>query len=248
MTSYSKVSGNPEINTPREGAANLLLGIARGFPEVGIADLRGFIECIKSMGVGVKAFGLEVKFEWERSDVPTHTLLREGLKNLLKDLRYRTDVIIILLDDLHNQIKLPGTFDYLFQVLSSEDLENESIVFGGALVTQEALTPQQGAELDKQLVRFFSGEMLNLSDFTFDQVRELAFQTLAGTGVTFEEEVIEMAYRYTIGHPYATQVLFNHLYRDQIGGFVGRELFEKSLRNSMMEMYPLLRSSTGAKP
>ncbi len=244
LTSYYKI---PKIfeKTAFEVAGDLLLGIIDGFPKYERVDFNKFQEGIKKIGIKINAYLLQGQIEWEKQQVSLQKFVRQGLLNIYEDLKDKTKLLVILLDDLHNLSDYPVVVSSFLETLVSGVFAKKAIIFGGSCLTQEKDFFSLHAKIDVDLVRFFSGTMFSLSDFSEEEIDELVFQTLSGTGVTLEDGGVSMLYQIAGGHPYKTQLLLYNLYENQINGMIKIELFTKALKHTIYELKPFYQELYG---
>ncbi len=249
LASYYKIPSGMSEKSVIEVVGDLLLGIIDGFPILERTDFTGFIEGVKKIGVKVSAFFVQGQLEWERKDaskeISFHKLLDQGIKDFIVDLTNRTDVFIILLDDLHNLKSYPEVLSSLLEILSKPKIINKPMIFGGSClsVKEDLMDLDHGSA--SLVSRFFSGNIFTLANFTLQEVSELVIQTLSGTGVRMNDDVIETVYQYTLGHPYTTQLILHNLYENQINGVVSIDSFSKAWENSLHELTPFLQDVHG---
>lgn len=238
LSSYCKVPSGLSAASAMDAATVLLLNIIDGFPRIKRIHFTRFFESIKKMGFDVSALGVGGHIEWEprTKAVAPYTLLVNGLNSLIEDLKLATDIVTILLDDLQNLEVFPEVLNTLLNILSEPDFVSKPIIFGASLLTGPDDRPCIESQNEQFVNRFFAGYKLHLTNFTAEETHELLLQTLAGTGVTFEEEIIDDIYDCTRGHPFLTQLLAHHLYDSQIGGIVNKDSFKKALQISVLEL------------
>ncbi|MFX0201371.1 MAG: response regulator [Candidatus Hodarchaeota archaeon] len=230
----------------REATSELLIGIVRGFPKVGILDINNFVKSIKSLGGNVEVLGFKFQLQWQRNDASIETILRSGLTGIINDIKSKTEVIVIFLDNIRAEAPMSEALKYLLYVLSEESFVNEPLVVGASFLTKESNITRMVASMDPDLSRFFAGNIFQLSNFSREQVYDLATHTLAATGVTFEQNLIEKAYQYSNGYPFITQLLFNYLYDNEINGRVMEETFNNALQSCILEIGPFLHDFFGS--
>jgi hypothetical protein len=71
------------------------------------------------------------------------------------------------------------------------------------------------------------------------------FQSLAGTGVDFDQPVLDKIYEFSGGHPFLTQLICKYLYDGQIRGRVQLEVFNKAIQDCSVELCTFLREFFG---
>ncbi|MFH1857934.1 MAG: ATP-binding protein [Candidatus Omnitrophota bacterium] len=158
-----------------------------------------------------------------------------ALVQFLRDLwgSLQTELALVLLDDIQNFEVIPQVVDVLRGALSHDEiLEKTRYLFVLA-------TTPTGWEsfLDKHdpVGRFFRKREW-LKSLTREEARCLIGGTLAGSGVTFEEEILEKLFAATEGHPYEIQLLSSHLYDAQIEGNVTTASWEGAFERTLREL------------
>ncbi len=123
---------------------------------------------------------------------------------------------MILLDDLDNFMSVPEIVMTLKQTLSMDSLRNTRILLG---IASTPISWQELTSIKKHhpLSRYFLSRV-ELTLLSEGDLRETIFKSLAGTGVSFNTEVIGQIYEYTKGHPFEMQVLCNHLFNAALSG------------------------------
>jgi CheY-like chemotaxis protein len=229
------------IKSSRKTISNFLADIINGFRSIGIVDFGRFAESIKDLGGSVEAFGVKLQLKWERKDASPETLLTQGLKSIVADLQSKSEVVILLLDGIRNDVRLPGILKSLFRILGKNEFTSQGIVIGASVLTRDVVGSRQIPNVDSNLSRFFAGNMLYLPNFSKDQVIDIISEALAGTGVDFDQTVVEKVFRHAKGHPYLTQLLCNRLYNCQIAGKVRESAFKSALQACSIELCSFLR-------
>ncbi len=160
-------------------------------------------------------------------------LLFNTLKVLWDDLKDKTDVAVVLIDDVQNFGPISGIFTILKNVLSDEEIvKNTKFLF------VLSCTPDMWKQFlmrHHPIGRYFTPRLAleRLSrEKTFDAVNRI----LKGTDVTFDDKLIDSVYEYTGGHPYELQVVCSTLYENQIGGKVAEDVWSKSLTDALNEL------------
>jgi hypothetical protein len=249
LASYYKIPQKMSEKSALEVVGDLLLGIIDGFPILERTDFTGFMDGVKKIGIKVSALFVQGQLEWERKEtlkeVSFHKLLDQGIKDLIDDLINKTDVSAILLDDLHNLKYYPEVLSSLLEILSKPKIIKKPLIFGGScLAIKEDLIDLDHTS-GSLVSRFFSGNIFTLANFTLQEVTEIVVQTLSGTGVRMNDDVIKMVYQYTLGHPYTTQLILHNLYENQINGVVSSDSFSKAWESSLHELLPFMHDVHG---
>lgn len=246
LASYYKISTKMSDKSTIEMVSDLLLGIIDGFPILERTDFTSFINGVKKFGIKISAF----QIEWEKKDTAKETsfykLLDQGIKDLTDDLNKKTSVSAILLDDLHNLKYYPEVLSCLLEILSTPRMIKKPVIFGASCLAIKDELMDLDHVSGSLISRFFSGNILSLSNFTLEEVSELVLQTLSGTGVKIVDDVIEMVYKYTQGHPYTTQLILHNLYENQINGVVSSDCFTKAWDDSLHELVPFFQDVYGS--
>lgn len=236
LVSQYEMSPNYSRKPVEEGLLELLWGIVRGFPKVRMLDLKGFVEIIKSLGGKIDAFGFKIGLEWDRKEIAPDSVLRNGIKGLIEDMKEKTDVIIILLDNIPSGSAMPDALKFFFQIMAENDFAGQPLVIGASLGTKDIEHGNFGALLDPIVNRFFAGHMFELSDFSERQIHQLVLETLVGTGVSFDEKIVSRVYEYCKGHPFVLQLLCKYLYDNQVGGRVEDDALDVAIQNCKVEL------------
>jgi len=244
MLSYYDILPRINERTLEEEISELISGIIRGFRKIQVLDLKKVLDYLKSMGVNVEGFGFKIELQKEKRKLLPDAILRNFLKSILDDLQNKSEATGILIDNISTDHPLPPSIGYLLHTLSEEDFVNRPVVIGLSLATKEP-SNRMGYTIDPEISRFFAGKIIQMPNFTKDQVHELAFQTLADTGVTIEPALIEKVFEYSNGHPFICQLLFYYSYDHQIGGKVTNEAFADVLRNCRLELPSFFRNFFG---
>jgi CheY-like chemotaxis protein len=243
LCSYCKIPPEFSADSAMDAASALLINIIDGFPGIKRVSFSKFFESANKMGLKISAMGLGGNVEWERQQkkVVPYTLLAQGLNSLYEDLRNQTDIVAILLDDLQNLDAFPEVLNSLLHILSEPEFVKKPILLGASLLTDPSGRIHLNIQNEQVVTRFFAGYKLSLTRFASAEIHELTLQTLGGTGVVFEENVINEIYNYTKGHPFAVQLLSHYLYESQISGVVKMESFKKAMQNSVLELSPFFQ-------
>lgn len=199
----------------------------RGFPVIkGISQLK---EEIEGIGVSVAGFGGQITRK-KKARSP-QTLLADILLLLWKHLNSK--LAVILIDDIQNFNVIPQVMDILRLVLSREEIiSNTNYLF---VLTS---TPQGWDYfLDKHdpIGRFFRKREL-IENLSKDDTIKIITETLKGTGVKFNKEIVGSIYSYTMGHPYELQVLCSNLYESQIKGLVSNEQWNTAFKTTLLDL------------
>jgi hypothetical protein len=230
LASLITISDYNETNTIRDGVKQLIEDIPRGLP-VSVHKLKKFTKQMNSWGIQLLGSG----FNFSRGivDLQPQSLFIDTLLTLWEDLKGKSDVVVILLDDTQNFSDISGILTIMKNVLSHEEIvKNTRFLFC------IACTPNNWEEFlvrHHPIGRYFTPR-ISLGKLTKQKTFEALDRILEGTGIKFDEKIIINIYKYTEGHPYELQVLCNKLYDNQIGGKVTMDVWDVSLTNALKEL------------
>jgi hypothetical protein len=230
LASLITISDYNQTNTLRDGIKQLIEDIPRGLP-VSIHKLKKFTKQMNSWGIQILGTGFN--FSREIVDMQPQNLLIDTLLTLWKDLKTKTDAVVILLDDSQNFSEISGIFTILKNVLSHEEIVRDTRFLFGI-----ACTPNNWEEFlvrHHPIGRYFTPR-IDLGKLTVQKTYEALDRILNGTGIEFDEKIKSNIFKYTEGHPYELQVLCNKLYDNQIGGKVTMEVWDVSLTSTLQEL------------
>jgi len=221
---FCAVNRFPEKSRLEEGIALLMEEILLGFPKVPVE----------------KEFpSTEKKLARQPQVALVHFLLE--LWKLLK-----TELALVLLDDIQNFDVIPQVIDILRAALSHEEVLEKSRYLFILSTTPEGWS----TFLDKHdpVGRFFRKREL-IENLNREECLSLVEKTLSGSGVTFEQAIHEKLFTVTEGHPYEIQLLASHLYEAQIEGKVTFASWEGAFERTLRELgqdyfYALLRRAS----
>jgi hypothetical protein len=167
-------------------------------------------------------------------------MLLDALQRLWKEVQTETAVLVVLLDDVQNYQPISGYLTILKNVLSDESIVKKT----GFLFVLSSTTKDWSEFLTKHhpIGRYFT-PIMKLSPLNRDQTRKFLDETLASTGVRFDDEVKEKVYEFSGGHPYELQVLCSFLYDNQIAGEVTGDVWDVSLEMTLTRMGDVLLDS-----
>ncbi|MCI0490576.1 MAG: response regulator [Blastocatellia bacterium] len=216
-----------------EAARSIVEGIFRDLP-YSIDQFKKVASFFDSVGISVLGTGLQFKRDTSKREMSTQAFLHDTLVRLWQDLESKTDVFIILLDDLDNFMAASEIVMTLRQTLSMESIRKTNILVG------IASTPNTWLELTAvnkhhPLARYFLSRV-ELDPLSESEVRETVLNSLADTGISFSTEVLNRVVEYTEGHPYEMQVLCFHLFNNQLSRRVEIEVWDKALQAALNDL------------
>ena len=246
---YIKIPKFPENSTLLDATVHLVRSIPRGLV-VDKGLLKKANEKIQSLGIQVMGTGFQVSKK--QALVDPQNFLIESLLELWNLLKKDSKKIPIFVDDVQNYELISEMLTLYLNALSDDD-----VVKTGYLFVLTATPPGWKHFLKRHhpIGRYFSSGQI-LKPLTKKETVDLVRETLADTGVLFDDTVVDSIYDYTNGHPYETQVLCSSLYESQIKGRVcnkewfvginqtlqilGESVFAEQLERASKEEYVIL--------
>lgn len=214
-------------------ARSMVEGILRDLPYP-IGQFRNIAKYIDSIGINVLGTGFHFSRETFDDEFSTQAFLHDSLTNLWQDLKDRSEVFVILLDDLDNLAPVPEVALAFMQALSMGGIRDSRILVGMASthISWQKLT---SAERLHPLARFFTSR-LELTELSHDELYGTIMRSLSNTGVSFNRDVIERVDEYSRGHPYEMQLLCYHLFENQLSGRVQVDVWDKALQDTLTDL------------
>ncbi|MBI1924026.1 hypothetical protein HYR99_07225, partial [Candidatus Poribacteria bacterium] len=216
-----------------EAARSIVEGILRDLPYP-VDRFKKVAQFFNSIGISVLGTGLQFSRDTSKRELSPQAFLHDTLLSLWQDLADKTGVFVILLDDLDNFMTVPEIVMTLKTTLSMEAVKQTRILLGlaSAPTNWQKLTSM---EMHHPLARYFMSRV-ELGPLSENEQRETILKSLAGTGVSFNPEVIAWVFEYTEGHPFEMQVLCYHLFHNQLSGRVEVDVWDKSLQAALNVM------------
>lgn len=227
LESFQNGSGLPEV------ARSIVEGILRGLPYP-IDKFKKVTNYFDSIGFSLLGSGLQFSRDTTKKEISPQAFLYDSLLNIWEDLKDKTEVLIILLDDLENLMPVSEIVMTLKQTLSMDLIARGKILVG---ITS---TPSYWLELTAlkkhhPLSRYFLSRV-ELKPLKENELKETILKSLLGTGVLFTPGIINRVFEYTRGHPFEMQVLCNHLFNNQLSRRVDDEVWDKALQTALRDM------------
>lgn len=144
-----------------------------------------------------------------------------------------TKLAVVLLDDVQNLVTVSAVIDLLRAVLSKEEVISRTRFLFVLTSTTEGW--ENFINKHDPIGRFFRRREM-IGELTATQMQAVIASTLAGTGVSFDQEIIKNIYRYTQGHPYELQLLASHLFDAQLQGKVTMSEWLPAFNNTLREL------------
>lgn len=227
LSAYCPISKFTEKDTTADGI-NLIAGeLLKGFPQ--IKGLKKILEEIAGAGISIAGFGAQIT---RKKEIPhPQILLTDLLLKLWKHLD--TKLAVVLMDDVQNFETISQIIDILRLVLSRDEIIAET-----NYLFILSSTPQGWSNfIDKHdpIGRFFRKREIILS-LNKEETKDTIIKTLENTGVVFQNEIVNLIYKYTEGHPYELQVLCSNLYEAQIKGVVSKKQWDLAFQTTLSEL------------
>ena len=196
--------------------------------------LKEFQKYLDGLGISLPVIGGGVQFARKNKyQGDPQVLLMESLIRLWSELKKDNDAVIVLLDDVQNYQNLDGFLTILKNALSYDEIvENTGYLFVLSC-TYDGWS--QFMKKNHPIGRYFI-PIVRLKELDRFKSIEVIENTLKGTNVTFEKDVMEKVYEYTEGHPFQMQLLCEYLYENQISGKVTEEVWENALEATLMDL------------
>jgi AAA ATPase domain len=220
--------------TTIEAATSLMEAIARGlpYPRDQFKKLREIFESID-----VSFLGLKIKLTPNpkpNSKISPQTFLHDALTSLWQDIQGKTDILVILIDELENFMTVPEIIMTLKSTLSSDSFNSVKILIGLAS-TKESWSSFTNSDKHHPLRRYFLSQV-ELKPLNQEEVLTTISSLLVGSGISFDPKIIQQIFEHTKGHPFEMQLLGSHLFDNQLSGKVTDEVWEKSLQDTLSKL------------
>ncbi|GAB7080896.1 response regulator [Megalodesulfovibrio paquesii] len=161
-------------------------------------------------------------------------LLHGGLAAISKSLQGSSKPTVTIIDNLDSLINFPVFFDAFMNNLTEHLLTNVNRSYFFASLT--SLHPALERQNCSNFVRHFSGNLYQVEPFTFEESHFFISQSLADTGVYFQEDLIAKIHLVTDGHPYPLGVICHYLYEGASIGAVTIAGFDNAFQRAEHEL------------
>jgi CheY-like chemotaxis protein len=196
--------------------------------------LKGVMGYLESVGVKILGGGFEIKFAPSEERPSTQNLISDTLYHLWNDIKDRTGLFVLLLDDIEHQQTAPEVLLVLRSVLESERLRDSNIL------VVLASPPNHWIELAKRpehrRLPYYFRLHVELSPLQDAEILSTVASTLRNTGVTFAPEIMAQICAAVQGHPGKLQLLCYNLYKNQRGGRVTPDAWELALNDTLDQL------------
>jgi len=201
-------------------ARSIIEGILRDLP-FSVDRFKRISKFFDSVGINVLGTGLQLSRDTTKRDLSPQSFLFDSLMNLWEDIQDKSDVFIILLDDLDNCALVPEIVMTLKQTLSLDAIRTSKILIGISS-THANWYEITATKRHHPLSRYFLAR-IELNPLSETEMRETVVRSLAGTGVSFSPEIISRVFEYTMFFPLENRTLFRlkiaHLFAPITGMF-----------------------------
>jgi len=214
-------------------ARSIMEGILRDIP-YSVEIFKKLKKYYNSIGISVLGTGFQISKDTTKEVLSPQAFIHDSLLSLWQDLKDKTGILVILLDDLDNFIEVSEIIMTIRSVLSMDSIRKTKILFG---ITSPPEIWQKVTYMKRHhpLSRYFMSR-IELGPLNKEELVETIIKSLSETGVTFSPEIIKRVYEYTQGHPFEMQVLCNHLFSNQLSRQVKDNVWDKSLQASLKDL------------
>jgi len=216
-----------------DAARSIVEGILRDIPYPGVR-LKRTGDFLKSVGISIVGTGFQVERRDPEAELGPVAFLHDSLVELWADLKDKTGLLTVLLDDLDNFAARPEVLTVLKQTLSMDKVRQARILVG---LSCPSTNWSQFTSPGKHhpIARYFTNR-IDLGPLSEEEVRDTILRSREGTGIAFSRDVVDRVYELTQGHPFEMQVLCYHLFSNQLGGRVDREVWDKALDKAIKDL------------
>ncbi|MBU0763688.1 MAG: hypothetical protein KJ607_02510 [Bacteroidetes bacterium] len=214
-----------------EISIHIIQSIIRNIPH----DLSGknsrLIRAVNSFGIQVLGSGFNISFEVDKNRIiDSQIFLIDGLLNIWKDISKYTDLLIILIDDIQNYSKAQRLFTTIKNVLSDNQIINDTRILFILSSTMEGWKPF--IKVNHPIGRFFIPRM-ELQNFDRENTIKLLDSIIEDTGVVFTDSVKDKVFRYADGHLFQIHALGRALYDNHRNGKVADAEWKKGFEEAL---------------
>lgn len=217
-----------------EAVRSVVEGIFRDLP-FPVARFKKVIEYFDSIGGTILGTGIQLSRDTSKQIVSPQAFLHDTLRRLWQDLQDKTEIIVVILDDLDNFMAVPEFMMTLKTTLSMDSILKKTKILFGITSNPKNWLDLTSTKKHHPLSRYFLKRVV-LEPLTANELKETIIKTLSGTGLSFSTNVIEQVFRYTKGHPFEMQVLCYHLFNNQLSRRVEIDVWEKALQGALNDM------------
>ncbi|WP_414546049.1 response regulator [Nostoc sp. CCY0012] len=214
-----------------DASRSIIEGILHDLPYP-VERFKKVLEFFSSLEVNILGTGLKFQRNGNNREVISpQAFLHDTLTKLWQDIEDKTDVFVILLDDLENFAAIPEIFMTLKSALSMDSLMQSKILVGLASTSTNWLEITS-VQKHHPLSRYFLSRV-ELAPLTEIELQETVHSSLAGTGVSFSQEVMRNIFEYSGGHLFEMQLLCHHLFKNHVSRQVEMDIWDKALQDTV---------------
>jgi len=189
-------------------------------------------------GVGISAFGFGASIQRSGNDtVSPQFEFRMGLRALWESISEEHEAVVLLVDDLDTATASEKIMKEIMLTIRNSLMEAISHGVKVSCVVTGTKLFDQFETIHGPLIRFF--EPFELDRLDDESAWHAITEPLEGTGVIFEDEVVDKILEVTNCHPYYLQEFSYMMYDNRIDNRVNLEVFETS--------YPMLLHDLAGK-
>ncbi|NES68419.1 MAG: hypothetical protein F6K24_25890, partial [Okeania sp. SIO2D1] len=217
-----------------EVARIIIEGILHDLPYP-VDRFKKVIEFFNSLEINILGTGLKIERNNNNNQkiISPKAFLRDTLTKLWEDIEDKTDVFVILLDDLENLAAVPEILMTLKSALTDSLMETKILV--GLASTSTNWVEITSVQKHHPVSRYFLSRV-ELTSLTEKEVQETIRESLAGTGISFSQEVMQNIFEYSGGHPFEMQLLCYHLFSNHLSRYVEIDIWEKALQATVRDV------------
>ena len=216
-----------------DAARSIVESLLRGLPYP-VERFKKVSNYFDSIGFTILGTGLQFSRDTSKKEISPQAFLHDTLLNLWQDLKDKTEVLVILLDDLDNLLSIPEIVMTLKSTLSMDSVMGTKILFGIS-TTLDGWLELTSIKKHHPLARYFLSRV-ELKPLKDNELTDTILKSLIRTGVSFSNDVVTQVYEYTKGHPFEMQVLCYHLFDNQISRRVDTDTWDKALLTTISDL------------
>lgn len=215
----------------KEIVIHILQSLTRDLP-IKLEESSRLFKTIKGFGAQILGTGISLEFSTDKIKIiDAQNLLLESLLNLWHDIKNKTELIVVLIDDVQNWKEVSRFFTVLKNVLSSDELiKNTKYLF----VLSSTLEGWQQFIIKNHPIGRFFIPRVELKRFSKADTTKLVKEFLKNTGIGFSDDVVDLVFEFTQGHLFEIHALCSSLYNCEINGKVTLQQWKKGLENGLM--------------
>lgn len=216
-----------------DAARSIVEGMLRDLP-FSIQKFKRLTEFFDSIGIDILGTGLNFSRDTSKKELSPQAFLHDTLLHLWMDVKSKSEVFVLLLDDLDNFTAVSEIVMTLKQTLSMDTLRKTKILVGISSTPANWLSITSVAK-HHPLSRYFLSR-IELSPLSENDIKHTIVNSLKRTGVMIEPDVVTKVYQHTGGHPFEMQVLCYHLFNNHLGRRITLDIWDKALLGALNDL------------